>query len=173
MKRATKKFLVLVLVLFSASNSLASLDLVIYKSTYEMDWIDGTGVTRTSRILDNNFGVMNFGDLSITDPLPEYVGTSSFGGVAFDLSADLSMIEGVLLYTLLSENPTSFFGTPEGPSEAILLAGSFSMIDSLTPGTYELAPVGDWDGGVKVTVVPEPGTVLLFGLGGLILRRKR
>ena len=165
----------LIFFLFSPPDSLASLELIIDLSSQEFDWVDGTGIIKTSGIDDNRFGVIPLiDDATISYPLADYSGNGIHYAVKFDFSSDFSVIEGIGLSTTLAPgNPTSFSGTPQGPTSAFFTTGDFSAFTNLSLGTFNLAPVSEWSDGITVTVTPEPTTLLLLGLGGLMLRKKK
>lgn len=58
--------------------------------------------------------------------------------------------------------------TVEFSGPPAVLNGEFFMIQ------FDMdVRAGDFDDGLRLTVVPEPATIALFGLGGVALRRKR
>ena len=160
----------LILVLFSPLNSLASLILNIDLYTQEFDWVDSTIINKTSGIDDNRFGTFTSVDAEISSPLLDYSGNGSHYSVVFDFSSDGSLIDGIGLATTLPPgNPASFSGTSQGPTSAIFTTGDFAMFANLSVGEYDLDPVAEWSGGIKLVIttisqsIPEPTTMLLFG----------
>ncbi|MDG2014837.1 MAG: PEP-CTERM sorting domain-containing protein [Pirellulaceae bacterium] len=172
----------LTIVLSLSFNGMAKADLVlrIDLGTQEFDWVDGTMVTRLPTGTDNT----NFGDTSssidarISSPLLVYVGAGTHSSIGFGISSDGSLIDRVALG---SDQPpgagASFSGTAAGPELAVYTQGSFSDFANLSLGSYDLAPVGPWDGNVQILVVssvPEPSSLVLFMvcMAGVSARRR-
>ena len=146
----------------------ADLELTIDLRTQEFDWFDGTMVTRLPTGVDNT----NWGDTSssldakISSPLSVYAGAGTHLSTNFGFSSDGSLIDRV---TLGTDQPpgagATFSGTAAGPELALYTAGSFSDFANLSLGSYDLAPVGPWDGNVRILVissVPEPSSLVVL-----------
>lgn len=170
-----KLSLIVWIALLISSNCLANLHLVIDLSSQEFDWLDGTSITRNYGMDDNRFGTINTNDAFISSPILVYNGKGTHYGVAFDFSNDLTVIQGIGLYTTLPPGrPASFTGTAQGPTSAVFSTGSFSNFVNLTLETYTLLPVtAGWDGGITVSIIPEPATLSLFALGAMLAGKKR
>jgi len=150
--------------------SLAALTFTIDKTTEQVDWVNGFSITKTTGIDNNNFGTNLADDLVLSSPLSSYSGNGSHFQVNFDLSPDLTRIQGMRLFTTVPPgNPASFSGTPEGPATPTFSLGSFSLFAGLNYGDYTLSPVGAWSDGIRVLVVPEPAAPLLCVLGLVIV----
>ena len=173
----------LTIVLSLSFNGMAMADLVltIDLRTQEFDWVDGTMVTRSPTGTDNN----NWGDSSssidatISSPLSVYAGAGTHFSTSFGISPDGSLID--LLAHATSQPPradATFSGTAAGPELPVYTAGSFSDFANLSLGSYDLAPVGPWDGNVRILVVssvPEPSSlvlVLMVCMAGVSARRR-
>ena len=166
--------------LLVAARAGANLVLAIDRTTGQIDWVDGFSITKTTGDDDNRFGNSVTIDASITSPLLSYAGQGSHTSVRFDFSPDGSVIQGIgLVTTLPPGNPTSFSGTPQPPAVPTFASGQISQFTDLNVGLYTLAPVGAWDGGIEVRVVPEPaaGGLIAFGSVGVLcfarVRRRR
>jgi len=159
-------FIPFLMLLLCETLATAALVLSINKETQQMDWVGGFSITRfPTGIDDNRFGIMATIDAQVLSPLLSYSGQGSHFGVHFDLSLDRTAIDGIgLLTTFPPGTGASFSGTPEGPVTPSFLLGNFSLFAGLNNGDYTLAPVGPWSDGIRVVVVPEPATSLLWAL---------
>ena len=149
----------------------APLVLAIDALTGQIDWVDGFSITKTSGVDDNRFGDVVTADASITSPLLLYSGQGSHFGVQFDFSPGGSTIQGIAFSTTLPPgDPASFSGTPAPPAVPTFTTGQISQFTALQGGNYTLAPVGPWDGGIEIRVVPEPTAcgLIAFGSVGLL-----
>lgn len=152
------------------------LELRINLADQTFDWLDGTSITQVTSLDDNRFGSMIDSDVIISSPLAAYTGAGAHYSVIFDLSAGGTSIDGVGLCT--SDPPglgAVFSGDAAGPAIATYDAGSFAALSSLSVGSFLFAPVGPWDDGVLVHVIPSPGAlaVCIASLGAASPRVRR
>jgi len=162
--------------LFSQIPSIAQLSLVIDQTSHQIDWLDGSSITRLPAELDfNAFGQpLIIFQAQIDSPLLAYSGAGLHAGVFFDFSQDRTTIAGIMLGTTTPPGAGAIFsGTPEGPAIPTFSLGDWSRFASLNAGEYTLDPLGPWNGGIHVTVVPEPATYLLWliSLGLVVIWR--
>ena len=110
-----------------------------------------------------------------TNPGTEYI-------VTFDLSGNYARLDkGPLIkqlrVTAAGQFKDFFYEKPEDPSplEFVSCAWSFTAVSDVTTiELYSLDDPSSWCGPLldNVVVVPEPGALLLLGLGGLLIRRR-
>jgi hypothetical protein len=155
--------LVLALGIFTTYSSAEPLVLAINSSTQTFDWVNTTSITRIDTGEDNNrFGILSGVDAEITAPLASYSGNGTHSRTVFHISADGSVVEGLGFTTSLPPGlGATFSGTPDGPASPVFVFGSFANFANLSLGTYDLAPIGPWNGPVQIQVVPEPGAITL------------
>ncbi len=150
----------LALALFASSAGADPLELVIDLSAQTIDWVDGTSVSRMPGVDDTRFGTMSGVDAAFTSPLASYAGPGVLTQVALDLDPTGRAIIGVgLVTTGMPGVGDSFSGTPDVGASPVFAAGGFDTLSSLGRTSYLLPPVGSWDSGVRVTVVPCMGVV--------------
>jgi len=154
---------VLVLVFFITHSSAEPLVLTINTSTQKFDWVNTTSITRIDTGEDNNqFGILSGVDAEITAPLASYSGNGTHSRTVFHVSPDGSVLDGLGFTTSFPPGlGATFSGTPEGPASPAFAFGSFANFANLSLGTYDLAPIGPWNGPVQIQVVPEPAAIML------------
>ena len=113
---------------------------------------------------DSSAGMLGEGYDFIYDPSMKYHNIITYDNIAGSLSWEARCISNGALLT--------------NPPQTKTVIGSFSGIDRLYSSHIgdDYAPGAKGEGyidNVVLYVVPEPATVLLFGLGGLMLRRRR
>jgi hypothetical protein len=158
--------LVLALVIFITHSSAEPLVLTINTSTQKFDWVNNTSITRVDTGDDNNqFGILSGVDAEITAPLASYSGNGTHSQTVFHVSTDGSVVEGLAFNTSFPPGLGAIFsGTPEGPASPVFVFGSFANFANLSLGTYDLAPIGPWNGPVQIQVVPEPGVIATIAI---------
>jgi hypothetical protein len=158
--------LVLALGISTSHSTAEPLVLTINTSTQKFDWLNNTSITRIDTGDDNNqFGIQSGVDAEITAPLASYSGNGTHSRTVFHVSADGSVVEGLGFTTSFPPGlGATFSGTPEGPASPVFLSGSFASFANLSLGTYDLAPIGPWNGPVQIQVVPESGVIAMVAI---------
>ena len=141
---------------------------------------DAEAVFRVYGILDdswdqgsitwNNAPENDTGSLFLMEPGAQFLGTfSTFGTAAGDLISFSSPelvafiqgggVDGLLTLAITRDTPESLLGA--------------NYVHTLSSSEYSGVPAGPMLHLTGVSLIPEPGTLCLLGLGGLLLRRRR
>ena len=92
-----------------------------------------------------------------------YLDGSNFAVTAGGVTTILTTGQGLSIYSPILEGEMYSAGTITGT-----LASGETM-----DNTYRIYNTGDYAGTADIVIIPEPCSVVLLGLGGLVLRRKR
>jgi hypothetical protein len=178
-----KKFLVILAVMAVAPLATAGLMIELDQN----DVLPGTVVTAT--VVQDAGNVAGSGgemtiavDAEISSTADLTAGFAEGGTWLWGFNGGIAIADGDVWFAKV---PTPGFGTPGVGSTSATGAAyegtvAFTIVAPDQMGDYDLVWGGVWDGedmtgaiGATLTVVPEPITIGLLGLGGLFIRRRK